>query len=130
VIPEFEGDTTINRNANIKIKGNPSLGYIKGIIIGVRNKKGGVASLCGEVWVNELRMAGIKEDGGVAGLARLEVQLADLGDFTASAQYSSVGWGAIDQRVAERSLDRNIEYDVATNLELAKFTPHKWNLTV
>ncbi len=128
--PEFEGDTTINRNANIKIKGNPSLGYIKGIIIGVRNKKGGVGSLCGEVWVNELRMAGIKEDGGVAGLARLEVQLADLGDVTASAQYSSVGWGAIDQRVAERSLDRNIEYDVATNLELAKFTPHKWNLTV
>jgi len=123
-------DTTLNRNANLKIKGNPSLGYIKGIVIGIRNKKGGVGSLCGEVWVNELRMAGIKEDGGVAGLARLEVQLADLGDITASARYSSVGWGALDQRVAERSLDRNIEYDVATNLELAKFTPKNWNLTV
>ena len=123
-------DSTLNTRANIKIKGNPSLGYIKGIIIGVRNKKGGAPSLCGEVWVNELRMAGIQEDGGVAGLARVELQLADLGDITASAQYSSVGWGAIDQRVAERSLERNLEYDVATNLELAKFTPHKWNLTV
>ena len=123
-------DTTLNRNANLKIKGNPSLGYVKGLIVGLRNKKGGVASLCGEVWINELRMAGIKEDGGVAGLARLELQLADLGDVTASARYSSVGWGAIDQRVAERSLERNLEYDVATNLELSKFTPHNWNLSI
>ena len=123
-------DTTLNRNANLTIKGNPSLGQIKSVVIGIRNKKGGIGSLCGEVWVNELRMAGIKEDGGVAGLARLEVQLADLGDVTASARYSSVGWGALDERVGERSLDRNIEYDVATNLELAKFTPHKWNMTI
>lgn len=129
--PELlEIDTTLNRNANIKIKGNPSLGYVKGLIVGLRNKKGGAPFVCGEVWINELRMSGIKEDGGVAGLARLELQLADLGDVTASARYSSVGWGAIDQRVAERSLDRNLEYDIATNLELAKFTPYKWNLSI
>jgi len=122
-------EDTTSVNGIIRIKGNPSLGYVKGITIGVRHKKRG-STFCGEVWVNELRINGLDENGGVAGEARLEIQLADLGDLTASAAYSSVGWGKLEERTFERSLESITEYDVATNLNLGKFLPNKWGVQI
>jgi len=84
----------------------------------------------GEVWVNELRAIGFDDDASVAGLARLDVQLADLGNLSVSGQYSSIGWGSLDQRLLERNREELIDYDVATNLELGKFLPSNWNIRV
>ena len=115
----------------ISIVGNPTLGFVKGIQIGVRNiSPKDDTKFCGQVWVNELRAAGFKERGGVAGLARLDVQMADLGNTTVSGSYSSVGFGALDQKLAERQLDEIIEYDIATNLQLGKFLPADWKISV
>ncbi len=121
------------RDAEISIIGNPSLGYVKGIQIGVRNNNGVEVNpkpLCGEVWINELRVLGLDERGGWAGLANLEVQMADLGDLTASAGYSSVGFGSLDQKLDQRQKEDIINYDVATNLELGKFFPDNWGLRI
>ncbi len=119
----------------IYIKGNPTLGFIKGIQVGVRNVKTGDVinegeNFCGQVWVNELRAAGFKERGGVAGLARLDIQMADLGNTTFSGSYSSIGFGALDQKLSERQLDEIIEYDIATNLQLGKFLPSDWKISI
>ncbi len=112
----------------IRIRGNPNLGLIKGVAVGVRNNDEDKHTHCGEVWINELRLAGLQERGGVAGLARLDIQLADLGSVTASAGYSSIGWGALDQKVNERAKEELIEYDIATNLQLGKFFPENWGI--
>jgi len=80
-------DTREGLTAIISIKGNPSLGYIKGFTIGLRNRSTRI--VCAEVWVNELRMSGLEEDGGVAGIARLELQLADLPYYTRFRKYRS-----------------------------------------
>ena len=122
------GDT-VNYTGTIRIKGNPTLGYVKGLTVGVRHSEQG-KRFCGEVWINELRINGLEERGGVAAEARLEVQLADFGDFTASTSYQSIGWGALDERVYDRNIESIIEYDVATNLELGKFLPNKWNVSI
>jgi len=117
--------------ARLSIRGNPTLGNVKGMVIGLRNTSGKRDfTICSEVWVNELRFAGFNNRGGVAGLARMDVQLADLGNLTMSANYSSIGWGQIDQQLQERQLESLLEYDVATNLELGKFFPDKWGLKV
>ncbi len=108
---------------NIRIKGNPDLGLVKGIMIGVRNIEDMGPSLCTEVWVNELRASGLDERGGVAGLARMDIKLADWGNFTASTNYTGIGWGQIEQKVNQRSLEEVVQYDVATNLEMGKFLP-------
>ena len=89
-------------------------------MIGVRNNPDDGLSKCLEVWVNELRLTGLNEAGGTAGLARLDMQLADFGRLSLSGNYSSIGWGALDQKLAERSLDEVVQYDIATNLELGK----------
>jgi len=116
----------------IRVIGNPNLGKVKGIQIGVRNISDNTPAdgFCGEVWVNELRLTGIEEKTGIAGLARLDVQLADLGSVTAAASYSSVGFGALDNRVHERSLESTTEYDFSTSLEIGKFFPDNFGLRV
>jgi len=120
-------------DGRITVVGTPSLGYIKVFEIGVRNKEGEVfdeVPLCGQVWVNELRVNGLNEDGGVAAQARLQVQMADLGEVNVAANYSSIGWGALDQRLAERNREEILQYDIATNLQLGKFFPSSWGINL
>jgi cell surface protein SprA len=126
----YIGSDPDNPEANVKILGNPSLGYVKGIQIGIRNNKGETTKLFGEVWVNELRAVGLDEQGGVAATARLDIQMADLGNMTFATNYSSIGWGALDQKLDQRSKEKVFEYDAATNLELGKFFPSKWGLRI
>ncbi len=121
---------TLPEGHKIRIKGNPNIGLIKGVSVGIRNidDRIPIRDHSGEIWINELRLTGLQERGGVAGLARMEVQMADLGNLTASASYSSIGWGQIEQKVQERALEEVIEYDVATNLELGKLLPKNWGI--
>ena len=98
--------------------------------MGVRNRKDDGLARCVEVWVNELRLTGFDERGGFAGLARLDVQLADLGQFTASGSFQSIGFGNIDQSVGERSREQTIQYDISGSLKLDKFFPKKWKLNI
>jgi len=106
-----------------RIIGNPTLGYVRNVMIGVRNPDNDdfINPYYGEVWANELRMVGLEEKGGVAGLARLDMNLADFGSVGISGSYSSIGWGAIDQKLAERSLESISQFDISTTLQLGKF---------
>ena len=119
-------------DATIIVKGTPSLAYIKVFEIGVRNKDQEEEKdpICGSVWVNELRATGLNEKGGVAAQARLQIQMADLGEVNVAANYSSIGWGALDQRLAERNREELLQYDIATNLQLGKFFPNTWGINL
>jgi cell surface protein SprA len=51
----------------IRVKGNPSIGEVEIIHIGIRNPKGkNTQNKSVEVWVNELRMSDVEEKGGWA----------------------------------------------------------------
>ncbi len=112
----------------IKIKGNPDLGLVKGVMIGAYNKSGDRRQL--ELWVNELRCTGLNEHAGAAALARLDVKLADLANVSISGNYLGIGYGAIDQRVLQRSRERVIEYNVIGNFEMGKFINPKLGIHV
>ena len=116
--------------ALVRIKGNPNLGDVKGVMIGIRNPRNDNLEHCAEVWVNELRVFGLDESGGLAGLARVDLQLADLGNVTLSGSYSSIGFGALDQQVLERSREEISQVDFATNIALNKFLPKEWNISL
>jgi len=118
-------------DARISVKGTPSLGYIKTFEIGVRNKfESDGDNYNGEVWVNELRAAGLNEKGGLAAQARMQIQMADLGEINLAANYSTIGWGGIDQRLAERNREEILQYDAATSLQLGKFFPSEWGVNI
>lgn len=107
-----------NNNNRVRIKGNPSVGNVVVMMIGLRAHGAGTKSA--EVWINELRLTDFNEQGGWAARGRASLKLADLGSIQASGQYASVGFGALDQSVLERSLDENKQFDVSANMELGK----------
>ncbi len=108
---------------HVTVVGNPNIGRVKTIMIGVKNKDHQPQTM--EIWVNELRLSGLEEGGGIAGLARVDLKLADFGSIALSGNYSSIGYGGIDQKLAQRSREQIIQYDVAGNFELGKFLPEK-----
>ena len=110
------------------ILGDPNLGEIRGILIGVENVN--VANACGEMWVNELRLSSINEHGGWAAMARVDMTLADLGTITGSMTKHSTGFGTLEQRVEERYRDDFTQFDVAANLELGKLLPKKAAISI
>ncbi len=112
----------------IKIKGNPNLGNVEVMMVGIRyNKKDdnnyGPRSV--EVWLNELRLADFEEGGGWAATGRVTARLADLGSVIFAGRTRSSGFGSIDKKVNERAMDDLVEMDLSANLELGKFFPEK-----
>ena len=107
----------------ISILGNPSLGEVKVMMIGVRNISSGVKS--GEVWVNELRLMDTNNDGGWAASGNMNVQLSDFGTVNLSGRYISDGFGGLEESVTQRSTDTQKEYSVTAQFELGKFFPDK-----
>lgn len=107
----------------VSIMGNPTLGEVKTIIIGVRNNAATQKS--GEVWVNELRLKEYENEGGWAAQGNLNVQLSDFGTLNLQGRYISEGFGGLEDGVAERAKDNFKSYSVTTNLELGKFFPEK-----
>ena len=107
----------------ITIVGNPTLGEVKTMIIGVRNLSG--EQKTGEVWVNELRLLEYNNEGGWAALGNLNVQLSDFGSVNVQGRYMTEGFGGLEEGVNERSKDNIGSYVVKTNLELGKFFPDK-----
>ncbi len=111
----------------VKIKGNPNLGNVEVMMIGIRHKKKTYdpGPKSAEVWVNELRLTGLNEDGGWAAIGRVSTRLADLGSVIVAGKYRSSGFGSIDQNVNQRATDDLGQYDVSANLELGKFFGEK-----
>lgn len=114
-------------NNKITVMGNPSLGEVKTMMIGVRNKAGEVKSA--EVWVNELRLREYNNEGGWAAQGNLNVQLSDFGTVNVQGRYLSEGFGGLEEGVSQRSTDNYKTYSVTANLELGKFFPDKAKVT-
>lgn len=112
----------------ITIVGNPSLGEVKTMMLGVKNNSADIKS--GEVWINELRLKEHNNSGGWAANANLNVQLSDFGSVNATGRYISEGFGGLEDGVASRTTDNYGTYSVTTSLEMGKFFPDKAKVSI
>ena len=111
----------------ISIIGNPTLGEVKTMVVGVRNLTNEQKS--GEVWINELRLLETNNNGGWAAQGNLNVQLSDFGTVNVQGRYETEGFGGLEDGVSQRSKEDYKTYSVTTNLELGKFFPDKAKVT-
>jgi cell surface protein SprA len=117
----------------ITIKGQPDLSRLATVMLGVRNPYKNNSppgtddglDKSGIIWFDELRMTDFDNRGGWAATGRLDAKLADFATVTVSGSKSTIGFGALDSRLNDRSLSDNKTYDVAGNVELGKFFPDK-----
>ena len=113
------------------VRGNPSLGSIKTLMVGVKNPSQKLGDeLCGEVWFNELRIAGIDSQGGWAATGALDANLADFVNVAATAGMSTIGFGAIDQTPNQSNREDMKQYDVITNINAGHLLPEKWGVQI
>ena len=117
---QFDPDRPSNR---ITVTGNPTLGEVKTIMIGVRNNGRTTKSV--EVWANELRLQEFSNEGGWAAQGTLNIQLSDLGSVNLQGHYEKAGFGGIEQTVSERSNDNTFDYSITTQMDLGKLLPPK-----
>ncbi|HMB63222.1 MAG TPA: cell surface protein SprA, partial [Eudoraea sp.] len=128
VVPVAEFAPRTPGQLRIGIRGNPSLGSIRSMMVGIKNIDDVPAR--GEVWFNELRLAGLDNNGGWAAVAAIDANLADFANVTATGSKSTSGFGAIDQMPNERAREDAVAYDVVTNVEVGQLFPKKWNLQI
>ncbi len=119
-------------NAMITVLGNPSISDVKGILIGIRNpKKHGFGTAddgdpkSAIIWLDELRLTDFNDSPGWATTGRMQADLADLGRVQLMGSYRSAGFGSIDQKISEISLDYQTSFQVSTDINWGKFFPEK-----
>ncbi len=111
-------------NKTVSILGNPNLGEVRGIMVAIENPLKPDGSIINtEVWVNELRLSELDEHGGWAALGRVDLNLADLGKISVSANTHTQGFGTIEQRVNERYKDNLMQFDAAASIDAGKLVP-------
>ncbi len=108
-------------DARVRVKGNPNLGNIKTIMLGIKNNSTFTKSA--EVWFNELRVSDYDNEGGWAAVVSADANFADFADISVSGRANSQGFGALDQTVNERSQEEVKQYDVITNVNLGQLLP-------
>lgn len=118
-IPGLEG-------YQVRIKGNPNIGNIKTIMMGVENVSNSLQSA--EVWFNELRLADFDNDGGWSAVVNADLNLADFANVAVSGRMETIGFGGVEQRLNERTQHDTKVYDVVTNVNAGKLLPENWGV--
>ncbi len=111
----------------VSVQGNPSLGEVRTIMIGVRNNSRAPRSV--EVWANELRLQDFSNQGGWAAQSQLNVQLSDLATINLSGHIETNGFGGLEETVSQRRNDDLSQFSITTNVDAGKLLPEKVKLT-
>ncbi len=120
-----DGEAPIYR---IRVKGNPNLANIKAMMMGVQNISD--INQSAELWFNELRVAGFDNDGGWATVVSANANFADLADVALTGSMQTKGFGGVEQRVNERSIEDVKQYGVSTNVNVGQLMPKDWGIRI
>ncbi|QED39105.1 cell surface protein SprA [Antarcticibacterium arcticum] len=116
----------------IGIKGNPSFGNIRLLMLGLKNGSSlnSAADICGEVWFNELRLSELDNEGGWAAILNMDANIADFASVSATGRKSTIGFGNLEQGPNQRSREDHQQYDVVTNINMGQLLPATWGVQV
>ncbi len=117
-----------NKQHKITVVGNPNLGDVQTIMIGVRNRGRDVKDI--EVWFNELRLTDFNQDGGWGTLGNLAIAFSDFGSLNVSGRYETAGFGGIEESLQERRLEDFYQVNVSTQFNIGRFFPEKANVNL
>lgn len=116
-----------NAHNTISVLGNPSLGDVRVMLIGIRNRSNSVKD--GIVWVNEMRVTDFNENGGWALNANAMLSLSDIASVNFTYHRETDGFGSVDQGLSSRRLDTYDQYNVAVQGDIGKLLPEKAKLS-
>ncbi|MDQ2792943.1 MAG: cell surface protein SprA [Bacteroidota bacterium] len=134
--PNLLAPFTVNlpNGASITVVGNPDFSAVQGVLLGILNPTGGsdasAAPKTVNMWADEFRVFDFEQQAGYAATARLNVKLADVANVTATGSFTSVGFGGLQDKVQQRSIDDVFRGDLNTTVAVDKFLPPQLGLRV
>lgn len=117
----FTGRDPDHERNTMAVMGNPTLGDIRVMMIGIRNNSSTIKD--GTVWVNELKVTDFDSEGGWAAKGTANLAVSDIATLNLGAHYESTGFGNVDQSLNQRRMDDYARYDVAVQADLGRFAP-------
>ena len=125
IYSEYDDETPKNR---ISVVGNPSIGQIKVMMIGVRNNSSSAKSAT--VWVNEMRLLGFNNKSGWAAQGNLNIKLSDIGSFAAQGKIETAGFGGLEDKLASRRTDDYYRYSLTGTVDFGRFFPSSFKVSL
>ena len=110
----------------ITIKGEPAMSRIQHFIVGIRNNAN--EPITGQVWVDELRLSGVKKEKGVAMRVQSSLQLADFGKTSVVYSRRDADFHVLQQRLGTNKTNESVR--VNTSLQMQKFLPESWGISI
>jgi cell surface protein SprA len=124
-------DVPVTRNYRISVVGRPDLSNVLTVMMGLRNPESDdQKDKSFTVWMNELRSNSFDQTRGEAAILGADIKLADLGSISVSGNYMTYGFGGVQDRISMRAREDSWGIGVASNLDLDKFLPQKWGLSI
>lgn len=113
----------------MKIVGNPTLGNVTTYAIGIRNVGRDIRKDDGiEVWVDELRLSGIRKEPGLAMRSSLSAKFADFMDMRLDLSQSDAEFHSVDRRYG--STESKIDATLNGKISLGKMFNPQWGINL
>ncbi|MFQ6612649.1 MAG: cell surface protein SprA [Fidelibacterota bacterium] len=122
----FTDETGVFTGKEIHIQGQPSLNRIQFFIVGVRNRADEPVS--GEVWLDELRLSGVRRDRGISMRLQGRFNLGDIANTSLIYKRQDADFHTLQQRLGSNTTGENFNFN--TSIKLDKILPAKWGLSV
>ncbi|MFL2511122.1 MAG: cell surface protein SprA [Candidatus Neomarinimicrobiota bacterium] len=110
---------------NIEIVGNPSLSRLQYFIVGIENESN--HPITGEVWLDELRLSGVKKETGTAIRLKSKFNLSDLSEATVSYSRKDADFHVLQERIGTNQSVENFTFN--NNIQLGNFFPSRLGIT-
>ena len=123
----FTDNDGIKTGKRIYIKGKPALNRIQYFIVGVKNISS--EAISGEVWIDELRLSGVKKDKGVAMRVQSALKLADLGNVNFTYSRQDADFHRLQERLSKgKSTSEN--FNISSRIDIHRFFPSSWGFSL
>ena len=122
----FTDDLGVETGKVIRIKGQPSLNRIQFFIVGVKNLSN--IPISGEVWLDELRLSGVKRDKGVSMRLQSRFNLADLVNTSFAYRRQDADFHMLQKRLGSNQSNESFNFNAGFNID--RLLPSQWGIKI
>ncbi|MBN1130072.1 MAG: cell surface protein SprA, partial [Chitinispirillaceae bacterium] len=108
----------------------PNFSNITWMAVGVVCSRSSADAVTGELWVNELKVVGIKEFNGWSARLNLQTQFADFLNVTGGVNYEGGDFKTMTDQDITRTGDSKLSTNFSISTGLDKFMPRDWGVSV
>ncbi len=121
---EDDINTACNNCTELRVKGEPAINRIEYIMVGVINNSDN--TVFGRIFLDELRMTGVKHDKGQAMRVSGSIEFADLLKINSSYSLEDADFHRLQERLGTGNTSNS--FSISTNFYPHKFLPSQWGI--